>query len=139
MTRYAAFLRGINVGGCTVTMAVLRKRFEALGLEGVDTFRASGNVVFETSPRDLERVRRRLVSDLVERLGEGVDLFVRSASELEAIRWLDPFRPAPRTPATPYVTFLGDPPTATFSVPARSRRGDVKVFRVQGREVYSWG
>ena len=36
MPRLIAFLRAINVGGHSVTMAQLRKEFEALGLTDVD-------------------------------------------------------------------------------------------------------
>ena len=49
MTKYIAFLRGINSGGNqTVRMEVLRKTFEDLGFENVKTVLASGNVIFET-------------------------------------------------------------------------------------------
>lgn len=49
--RYAALLRGINVGGNnTVPMAGLRKVFEAAGHTGIRTHINSGNVVFH-APR----------------------------------------------------------------------------------------
>ena len=47
MTRYFTFLRAINVGGHTVKMDVLRQLFESLGFSNVETFIASGNVIFE--------------------------------------------------------------------------------------------
>ena len=56
--KYAAFLRAINVGGRVVKMDRLRTLFEAAGLRGVETFIASGNVVFESGRKntgDLER------------------------------------------------------------------------------------
>jgi uncharacterized protein (DUF1697 family) len=47
--RYVALLRGINVGGKTlIKMADLRACFESLGFDGVSTYIASGNVLFET-------------------------------------------------------------------------------------------
>ena len=55
MPRYITFLRAINVGGHTVKMDRLREIFESLGFANVETFIASGNVVFErrreTRPR----------------------------------------------------------------------------------------
>ena len=48
MPRFIAFLRAINVGGHNVTMKELRGLFEALGLKSVETFIASGNVIFES-------------------------------------------------------------------------------------------
>jgi uncharacterized protein (DUF1697 family) len=53
MTRYAAFLRGINVGRAKrVAMADLRDVVEALGYGEVTTILNSGNVVF-TAPGSL--------------------------------------------------------------------------------------
>jgi len=49
MTRYVALLRAINVGGRTVKMDVLRKHFARMGFANVETFIASGNVIFERS------------------------------------------------------------------------------------------
>jgi len=48
MTKYAVFLRGINVGGRVIEMAELQACFEAAGLQNVSTLLQSGNVVFET-------------------------------------------------------------------------------------------
>ena len=53
MPRLVAFLRAINVGGHTVTMAHLRGLFEDLGFTNVETFIASGNVIFGSRPRDI--------------------------------------------------------------------------------------
>jgi uncharacterized protein (DUF1697 family) len=46
MTHYVALLRGINVGGHVVRMDRLRALFAEAGLSGVQTFIASGNVLF---------------------------------------------------------------------------------------------
>ena len=47
MTRYVALLRAINVGGHTVKMDALRKHFSRMGFANVETFIASGNVIFD--------------------------------------------------------------------------------------------
>jgi uncharacterized protein (DUF1697 family) len=47
MNKHIAFLRAINVGGHTVKMDTLRQLFESLGFTNVETFLASGNVIFE--------------------------------------------------------------------------------------------
>ena len=51
MSRLFAFLRAINVGGRTIKMERLRREFEVFGFPGVETFIASGNVVFDHSGR----------------------------------------------------------------------------------------
>ena len=46
MARYAAFLRGMNLGGRRITNRDLAAAVTGLGFEDVETFRASGNVIF---------------------------------------------------------------------------------------------
>ncbi|MCK5755877.1 MAG: DUF1697 domain-containing protein, partial [Mycobacterium sp.] len=58
MTRYAAFLRGVNVGGVTLKMAALTQALEAAGFTGVRTILASGNVLLD-SEADAAAVRDR--------------------------------------------------------------------------------
>ncbi len=50
--RLVAFLRAINVGGHVVKMDELRRLFEKLGFTNVETFIASGNVIFTSSSKD---------------------------------------------------------------------------------------
>lgn len=49
MTRYAAFLRGVNVGGVTLKMADVAAVFTAAGFTDVKTILASGNVLLNSS------------------------------------------------------------------------------------------
>jgi uncharacterized protein (DUF1697 family) len=85
---YAAFLRAINVGGHRVEKGELVAIFEALGMEDVTTFRASGNVIFG-SPRkpSVERIE----DALEEKLGYAAPVYLRSAKELLAIAATTPF------------------------------------------------
>jgi hypothetical protein len=53
MSEYAAFLRGMNVGGHRVSNVELGARFEELGFSEVSTFRASGNVIFAAAAEPL--------------------------------------------------------------------------------------
>ena len=49
MPRFVAFLRALNVGGHgVVKMEALKKHFTAMGFSDVETFIASGNVVFSS-------------------------------------------------------------------------------------------
>jgi uncharacterized protein (DUF1697 family) len=45
MTKYIAFLRGINVGNIRIKMADLKAMFEGLGFQEVKTYLQTGNVV----------------------------------------------------------------------------------------------
>ncbi len=93
MPEYAAFLRGMNVGGHRITNDDLRAHFEELGLDRVRTFRASGNVIFATAveERQEEKLRKRIEAGLAAALGYEVPVFLRSASEIAAIAAHRPF------------------------------------------------
>ncbi|MBI2267695.1 MAG: DUF1697 domain-containing protein [Armatimonadetes bacterium] len=53
MTRHAAFMRGINVGGHKkVPMAALKEVMESAGFQDVKTILASGNVLFSAKLED---------------------------------------------------------------------------------------
>jgi uncharacterized protein (DUF1697 family) len=93
MPRYAAFLRGMNLGGRRITNADLRDAFAALGLDGVDTFRASGNVLFTAPARSRERLQEQIEAGLRETLGYEVPTFLRTAAEVQAIAAQGPFPP----------------------------------------------
>jgi uncharacterized protein (DUF1697 family) len=55
--RYVALLRGINVGGKTlIKMADLKTCIDALGLDDVSTYIASGNVLFESDKGDAAKL-----------------------------------------------------------------------------------
>ena len=83
MTRYIAFLRAINVGGHVVKMDALRGLFESLGFSNVETFIASGNVLFETNLNG--NLEKKIESKLREALGYDVATFIRTDAELKAI------------------------------------------------------
>ena len=74
---YVAFLRAINVGGRVVRMDVLKREFTALGFANVETFIASGNVMFSTRGTDRSKLTRRIEERLRGALGYEVAWEVR--------------------------------------------------------------
>ena len=94
MPRYAAFLRGINVGGHRVKSGELCSHLEALGLSEVAAFRASGNVVFEAGKEPRAALTARIEEGLQNSLGYAVKTFLRTASEVRGIAGHEPFDPA---------------------------------------------
>jgi uncharacterized protein (DUF1697 family) len=95
MSRYAAFLRGINLGRHRrISSAELRSRFEEMGFRDVGTFRTSGNVIFGTGREPLAEMARRIEEGLAESLGYEVSIFLRTAGEIRAVAHHQPF---PRT------------------------------------------
>ncbi len=133
--RHAAFLRAINVGGHTVTMAELKRHFEALKLREVATFIASGNVFFTTGVKDLASLERKIEKHLERQLGFEVRTFVRSMDEVARIAALNPFGKVPEGGGLD-VGFLPRTLTAEETRLALAFQDSNNDFRVDGREFY---
>jgi uncharacterized protein (DUF1697 family) len=96
MPRYAAFLRGINVGGTRIGKDELCAPFSALGFEDVTTFRASGNVIFDAPGEPATKLAKKIEKALADELGfTKATTFIRTAAEMRALAKDDPF---PREP-----------------------------------------
>jgi uncharacterized protein (DUF1697 family) len=137
MPRYVAFLRAINVGGRVVKMDRLRAAFEALGFSDVETFIASGNVLFTASSKSGAALEKRIAAHLRETLGYEVGTFVRTHGEMVKIAAYEPFVSAMRTPYHGiYISFLPTRPAASVcrAVAALSSKDDEVL--VHDREVY---
>lgn len=136
-TRLIAFLRAINVGGHNVRMDRLRELFEALGFSNVETFIASGNVIFDSPPESTRALEAVIEDHLREALGYEVATFIRSTSELAEIANYEPFATSELDNANSlYVAFLSAPPDGEAEQRLLAFRGEVDDFHVRGREVY---
>lgn len=138
MPKYVAFLRAINVGGHTVRMEHLRRLFAAMGFSGVETFIASGNVIFDSASEDTKALEKKIEGYLREALGYEVATFIRSTSELAAIARHRPFAEAESGAEgnVLYVGFLAESPGAEAGRKVRALANDVDGFRLSGRELY---
>ncbi len=137
MPKLYAFLRAINVGGHTVKMDDLRRRFEALGLTRVETFIASGNVIFESRSSSLNELEGKIERHLETALGYEVKTFIRSEAEFAAIARYRPFtEPARRLAGALCVGFLTEPLGTQAKKSLLTLKTDIDDFHVQGREVY---
>jgi len=137
MPKHFAFLRAINVGGHVVTMNQLRGLFESLGLEDVETFLASGNVIFAAHSRNPRTLEQRIEDHLLVSLGYEVKTFLRTGEEVGTIAHYQPFKESLIRSAGAFcVGFLSEPlkPGAKKSLMVLT--SDIDDFHVHGREVY---
>ena len=133
MARYIAFLRAINVGGRVVKMERLRVLFEALEFDRVETFIASGNVIFE-APGNAVALERAIQASLEKALGYTVGTFLRTPGELEQAIGGSPFKD--ETPGGLYVGFGSRAFSPVAGARMKALETDVDRFAVNGREVY---
>lgn len=90
MTRFVAFLRGVNVGGVTIRMAELASVVRGLGVGEVKTVLASGNVLF-TSEEDAANLRPRIEQALSAAFGYDAWVQVLAVDALASISADYPF------------------------------------------------
>jgi uncharacterized protein (DUF1697 family) len=133
--RYIAFLRAINVGGRTVKMDALRALFQSWGFGDVETFIASGNVIFTSPETDARALEQRIERELGKALGYAVETFIRTPAELDAIARYRPFGDDGDA-HTVYVNFYYEPLPAESVERLAALRTEVDEFRVHGREMY---
>lgn len=89
--KHVALFRALNVGGHTVKMDRLKSICTEAGLAGVETFIASGNVLFDADRRKPATIEALLEGTLREALGYEVDTFVRTAADLAALVDANPY------------------------------------------------
>jgi len=139
MSRYAAFLRGMNLGRRRISNDELRKHVEALGFADVATFRASGNVIL-SDPNDapVGEAARRLEQGLGEALAYDVPVFARTAERMRAIAALEPFSLDELTASTgkPQVVLLHDAPSAAARRAALALMPEGDRFVFEGGELH---
>jgi uncharacterized protein (DUF1697 family) len=137
VTRYVAFLRGINVGGRVVKKDRLREAFAGLGFQDAETFRQSGNVVFETGlPR--AELAAKIEGALGKALGYEVAVLVRAVDDLARVVELDPFKGIGEEGASFLVTMLPAPVDRfPLSLPATIPKSTAQVISAKGSEVFS--
>jgi len=86
MNQYAAFLRGINVGGKnSIKMTELQACFEGLGFQVVRTYIQSGNVLFHTDEADQARLTGQIEDALSKTFNYGSRVVLRSDEEMKAV------------------------------------------------------
>jgi uncharacterized protein (DUF1697 family) len=138
MPRYVAFLRAINVGGHIVKMDQLRKLFAELGFADVETFIASGNVLFTSPSKSGPALEKKIEKHLEVVLGYEVATFVRTAAEVCQAAAHEPFSPAVMQGPyhNLYVSFLRAAPASAAKRAVEALRGKNDEFHINARELY---
>jgi len=118
-------------------MDQLRRLFEETGLANVETFIASGNVIFE-SRANANVLERKVEKHLKQNLGYEVATFLRTIPEIAAIAEYRPFRDAELSSNGHrlFVGFLPAPPAREATKRVLSLAGAIDDFHAYGRELY---
>lgn len=136
--RYAAFLRGMNLGNRRITNDELCAHFAELGYPDATAFLASGNVVFSAEDEDPDGLARRIEEGLREALGYEVPIFLRAADEVRALATSEPFS-AQQLAASEgklQVALLGAEPSTDDRATVLALCPDDEHLRFDGRQLY---
>ncbi|GGH15310.1 DUF1697 domain-containing protein [Paenibacillus segetis] len=143
MITYIALLRGINVGGKNmIKMALLKEMFESIGLNQVQTYIQSGNVLFKSN-EDEQHLRQRIEHEIEVVFGFPIIVTLRTADELERILEKCPFSQEEVSLAESssvgeslYVAFMLEEPVEEAVGKWIVYANDNEKYHVSGREVY---
>ncbi len=138
MPKYVAFLRAINVGGHTVKMDHLRALFTSLGFRNVETFIASGNVIFDSSSKNTAALEKKIENHLLKSLGYAVATFLRSTAELADIAQHKPFADSELNTDgnTLYIGFMNAVPSDAAGKKLLAATTKTDDLQLKNRELY---
>ncbi|AUS05516.1 DUF1697 domain-containing protein [Pseudotamlana carrageenivorans] len=109
MKTYIALLRGINVSGQKkIPMAELRELFSGSGLENVQTYIQSGNVLFQSSEDNLQKLELKIHQAIKSHFDFDVPVVVKTHEDLQSIFDGCPFSEEKKKNS--YFTFLFESP-----------------------------
>ncbi|MFD3551731.1 DUF1697 domain-containing protein [Streptomyces goshikiensis] len=137
--KFAALLRGINVGGAKkVPMAELRQVLEGLGHGDVQTYLQSGNAVFSTGRTDPDptALARELEAAIEAHFGFAVPCLVVDGAYLRAVADACPFPAAELEGKQLHATFFAEQPGAERFAGIDGPSYLPEEYRVGDRVVY---
>ncbi len=135
MPRFVAFLRAVNVGGRVVKMDALKKHFAEMGFADVESFIASGNVVF--SSKGGKGLDGKIAAALERELGYAVASFVRTTEEVAAAAAHAPFAEKNVAACPTYlVGFLSKELDVDAAKRLAALATDADRFHVRGRDFW---
>ncbi len=136
-SKYAAFLRGVNVGGKNmIKMEVLREMFSSLGFSDVKSYINSGNIIFETNEKDDLALSAKLEQAITETFSLNIKVMTRKISEIETLVKNNPFAGQFENDKDLHVFFLDEDLSETNRELLLSKNCENEMYAVQNREIF---
>lgn len=111
MKTYIALFKGINVGGRNVLpMKELKAILEGIGLENVNSYIQSGNVVFQSDEENLARLADSIGVEVEKSHGFKPEVMLLESEEVEQAMAANPFPEAEAEPKSLHLNFLASAP-----------------------------
>jgi len=137
MQRWIALFRGINVGGRNILpMAALTQELESLKLQRIRTYIQSGNVVFDTTSKNVEGLATRITRQIEEKHGFRPHVFLLSEKGLQRAVSENPFPEAVSDPKTLHFFFLDTPPVGPNIKALDDAKAPSEKYEITNRVFY---
>lgn len=109
---YISLLRGINVSGSKIIkMDELKKLYAGLGFTKIESYKQSGNVVFDFKKAEIRKLEKKISDAVFGQFGFEVPVVLIDAEELRQIIQKNPFSEnKSKDTSFLHVTFLSDKP-----------------------------
>lgn len=133
-----SLLRGINVSGQKkVPMKELKTLYEELGFTDVSTYIQSGNVIFGTTEKALDKLPKKVEQKIKAHFGFDVSVIHRTPEQLKAVLQNNPFLNEKDLQENKlYVAFMAGTPEAAHVEKAQTYQTEADRFAVMGQETY---
>ena len=135
MTIVISMVRGINVGGHNlIKMDALRELYASLKFENPRTYVQSGNVVFGTRERNMEKMAHRIEDAIEAQFAFRPDVILRTVEEMREVIARNPFG-SDLDPAKLHVHFLKSEPEKEAHEKVRGIKVGPEKLHLDGREL----
>lgn len=139
MATCIAFLRGINVGRAKrIAMADLRKLIEELGYANVSTLLNSGNVVFEVSRPNANKIASAIDVAIQSTFGFSASVVVVTATDLNAIIQANPLLGVATDPSKHLVAFVSQTSVLEKIKPLLAASWEPDAIALGTQAAYLW-
>jgi uncharacterized protein (DUF1697 family) len=131
---YIAILRGINVSGQKkVNMAELRLLLSNLGLQDLETYIQSGNIVFKADQK-VDELAATIKERILNHFGFEVPTLILHADEMDKVIQENPFQHKDLSKV--YVTFLSFQPNDHLIESLPPSPNSNECYLVKGKAIY---
>lgn len=136
MNTFLSFLRGINVSGQKkIPMAELKKLYEELHFENINTYIQSGNVIFKN--KNSVDLSQQIEQKIFEKYNFYVPVIIRTSDEMEKIIGRNPFLKQKDIDLSKlHIVYLANDPNQDNIEKLKNYNYEPDKFYVSGKEVY---
>ncbi|MDH3268523.1 MAG: DUF1697 domain-containing protein [Ignavibacteria bacterium] len=137
MKKFITLLRGINVSGQKkIKMSELQFLFKEMGFREVETYIQSGNVMFSSKEKTIEKIEAKISSGIRNKFGFDVQVIVITPEEIEYILKNNPFVKKKKDTKKLYLTILAKTPLDANIKKMHAVDYSPEEYFIDGKNVY---